>query len=118
MMKKIIFICNKIRHLKIGKMVLVWLIASIIIPVNYASTESAWQKDKQEIISKCVQASQLSKSKAAGEIIYYDDEVGFAALVLHGIYPQKHMNKRPGTELCLFDRKKHVAHVSVADDLH
>jgi hypothetical protein len=90
---------------------------SMVLTKSYASTESAWQNDKQEIVSKCIKASQLSQTKAASEIIYYDDEVGFAALALSGIYPQKHMNKRPGKELCLFDRKKRAAYVSVADEL-
>lgn len=116
MMRNIIFSRSK-TYSKTGIIALVLFIASIISSIAYASTESAWQKDKQEIISKCIQASQLSKSKAAGEIIYYDDKVGFAALVLRGIYPQKHMNKRPGTELCLFDRNKRVAHVSAADNI-
>ncbi|MDU9389861.1 hypothetical protein [Pseudomonas sp. zfem002] len=34
------------------------------------------------------------------------------ALLLQGRYPQKHMNNRKGTELCLYDRRQKTAYVT------
>ncbi len=52
-----------------------------------------------------------------GGPIQYDDRVPVTALVLAGRYPQKHMNNRPGRELCVWDRKAGKAYVSEADQL-
>ena len=38
--------------------------------------------------------------------------VGYSVLLIEGIYPQKHMQQRTGTELCLYDRQRHQAFVS------
>ena len=38
--------------------------------------------------------------------------MGYSVLLIEGIYPQKHMQQRTGTELCLYDRQRHQAFVS------
>ena len=35
-----------------------------------------------------------------------------SALLIEGVYPQKHMQQRTGTELCLYDRQHQRAFVS------
>ncbi|MBB3227342.1 hypothetical protein FHW69_001965 [Luteibacter sp. Sphag1AF] len=83
----------------------------------HASSPGAWSADDAAIQKACVQASGLKSVKPVGQIIRYDDRVPVAALVLEGIYPQKHMAGRKGRELCVFDRKARQAYVSEADQL-
>lgn len=41
---------------------------------------------------------------ARGKPAEFDDQVGMSAPFIEGVYPQKHMQKRTRTELCLYDR--------------
>jgi len=47
----------------------------------------------------------------------FDDRIGYSALLIVGHYPQPHMHRQPGRELCLFDRRTRTASVSDADRL-
>ncbi len=82
-----------------------------------ASSPSAWKDYNQRLTQACVAASGLRDAKPVGGPIQYDDRVPVTALVLAGRYPQKHMNNRPGRELCVWDRKANKAYVSEADQL-
>ncbi|SEM26463.1 hypothetical protein SAMN02800694_0427 [Luteibacter sp. UNCMF331Sha3.1] len=82
-----------------------------------ASSPSAWKDYNQRLTQACVAASGLKDAKPVGGPIQYDDRVPVTALVLAGRYPQKHMNNRPGRELCVWDRKANKAYVSEADQL-
>lgn len=82
-----------------------------------ASAPSAWKDYDQRLTSACLAASGLKDAKPVGGPIRYDDRVPVTALVLAGRYPQKHMNNRPGRELCVWDRKAGKAYVSEADQL-
>lgn len=82
-----------------------------------ASSPSAWKDYEQRLTKACVAASGLKDVKPVGAPIQYDDRVPVTALVLAGRYPQKHMNNRPGRELCVWDRKAEKAYVSEADQL-
>jgi hypothetical protein len=82
-----------------------------------ASTPAAWKDYDQRLMKACVAASGLKDVKPVGGPIQYDDRVPVTALVLAGRYPQKHMNNRPGRELCVWDRKAEKAYVSEADQL-
>lgn len=82
-----------------------------------ASSQAAWKDYDQRLIKACIAASGLKDVKPVGGPIQYDDRVPVTALVLAGRYPQKHMNNRPGRELCVWDRKAGKAYVSEADQL-
>ncbi|MBF4206983.1 hypothetical protein EI533_04455 [Pseudomonas donghuensis] len=77
-----------------------------------ASSSQAWSGHQQQVLKSCIGASQLKQVKALGKAAEFDDRVGYSALLLEGRYPQKHMNNRKGTELCLFDKKRKAAFVT------
>lgn len=85
--------------------------------VTNASAPDAWKDYNQRLTKACIAASGLKDVKPVGGPIQYDDRVPVTALVLAGRYPQKHMNNRPGRELCVWDRKAGKAYVSEADQL-
>jgi hypothetical protein len=82
-----------------------------------ASSPDAWASHKSEVIAKCSVASGLKDAKLVGELIEYDDSVGFTAALIAGIYPQPHMRNQPGRSLCLFDKRSRTAHAAPADAL-
>lgn len=85
--------------------------------VAWASSPAAWKDYDQRLTKACIAASGLKDVKPVGGPIQYDNRVPVTALVLAGRYPQKHMNNRPGRELCVWDRKAGKAYVSEADQL-
>ena len=85
--------------------------------VAWASSPAAWKDYDQRLTKACIAASGLKDVKPVGGPIQYDDRVPVTALVLAGRYPQKHMNNRPGRELCVWDRKAGKAYVSEAEQL-
>lgn len=89
----------------------------LLVAAVQASTPSAWQDHDRQLTQACIAASGLKDAKPVGGPIAYDDRVPVTALVLAGRYPQKHMNNRPGRELCVWDRKAGKAYVSEADQL-
>lgn len=93
------------------------LISAAFAGAAAASAPSAWKDYDQRLTSACIAASGLKDAKPVGGPIRYDDRVPVTALVLAGRYPQKHMNNRPGRELCVWDRKAGKAYVSDADQL-
>lgn len=86
-------------------------------PPASASSPDAWSSHKTEVVAKCSQASGLKDAKLVGELIEYDDGVGYTAALIAGAYPQPHMRNQPGTSLCLFDKRSRTAHAAPADDL-
>lgn len=90
---------------------------SLISNTSYASSSDSWNEHGKEVAEKCIKAANLKNAKAAGDLITYDDAVGFDALLIKGTYPQAHMNKQPGKALCLFDRKSRTAYIAEADNL-
>lgn len=83
----------------------------------HASSDEAWQKSRQVMTQACINASTLSKVRAVGDVMDFDDSVGYSALLLEGRYPQAQMKNRRGRELCLFQRSSGRASVSEADRL-
>ncbi|PVZ39332.1 hypothetical protein [Pseudomonas sp. CC120222-01a] len=77
-----------------------------------ASTTQAWNEQRQQMLKACLKASQFKDAHARGKPAEFDDQVGFSALLIEGVYPQKHMQQQTGTELCLYDRKQQQAFVS------
>jgi|HubBroStandDraft_1064217.scaffolds.fasta_scaffold02351_3 hypothetical protein len=80
-----------------------------------ASTPEAWAAHTQEVIAACVAASGLRKAHAAGDLVEFDDSVGFTAVLIAGRYPQPHMHDAAARVLCLFDKRSRRALVSGAD---
>jgi hypothetical protein len=80
-----------------------------------ASTPQAWNAYNAELLKACLAVSSLKDARAAGQRVDFDDAIGYSALLLAGSYPQPHMKKRRGRELCLFDRRTRTATVSEAD---
>lgn len=77
-----------------------------------ASSPDAWNEYRQQMVKRCLAASQFKDAHVRGKPVEFEDQVGYSALVLEGTYPQKHLNKRTGTELCLFDKQQQRAFVS------
>jgi hypothetical protein len=93
------------------------LTLALITGAAQASSPEAWSAHDKEVAAACVKASGLKNAKPAGQPMAYDDSVGITALLVAGRYPQAHMKNRPGRVLCLFDRKKHEAVVTEADQI-
>ncbi len=92
----------------------------------WASTAEAWQAHDAMVRAACLKASGLRQVlkasglrqvRAVGQVLPFDDEVGYSALLLQGRYPQSHMQGRQGRELCLYRRATGKASVSEADAL-
>lgn len=82
-----------------------------------ASSNEAWAQDDLAMKAACLKASQLKNSQLSGDIMMFDDQVGYSAQVISGRYPQSDMNGRPGRELCLWKRDTRTAQVVEADTL-
>ncbi|HDS1735597.1 hypothetical protein [Pseudomonas sp. BP8] len=80
--------------------------------VAQASSSQAWNEYRQQMLKDCLAASQLKDAHARGKPAEFDDRVGFSVLLIEGVYPQKHMKRATGTELCLYDRQHKQAFVS------
>ncbi|MCW2269776.1 hypothetical protein D3C77_92490 [compost metagenome] len=77
-----------------------------------ASSDQAWSDHNTQMSQRCIAASGLKDAKAVGKPAEFDDRVGYSALLLEGRYPQKHMNNRKGSELCLFNKQDKTAFVT------
>ncbi len=51
----------------------------LVSPVALASSPEAWQKSQQVMRQACINASTLSKVKVLGQVVEYDDSVGYSA---------------------------------------
>lgn len=96
---------------------LVTLTALGASPSVQASSPEAWAAHKAEVVAKCKQASGLKNPSLVGQLVEYDDSVGFTAALIAGVYPQPHMRQQPGHSLCLFDRRSRTAQAAPADSL-
>lgn len=92
-------------------------ICLVVMPAAHASSSEAWAADAKAMKKACLKASQLKNSMAEGEIMMFDDRVGYSALVISGRYPQAHMNNKRGRELCLWRRDAQKAYITEADTL-
>lgn len=84
----------------------------LLCPLAHASSDQAWAEHDKQLLKACSAASQLKDVRALGKSAEFDDRSGYSALLLQGRYPQKHMNNRKGTELCLYDRRQKTAYVT------
>jgi len=84
---------------------------------GHASTPEAWASFGDEVTRACLHASQLRDSHAAGERIDFDDKMGVSILLLEGHYPQPHMHRQRGRELCIIDRRTREVSIAIADGI-
>jgi hypothetical protein len=84
---------------------------------GHATTPEAWASFGEEVTRACLRASHLQAPRAAGERIDFDDKVGVSVLVLEGRYPQPHMHRQRGRELCIFDRRTRTVSIATADGI-
>ncbi|MEE1926048.1 hypothetical protein V0R50_29060 [Pseudomonas sp. 148P] len=84
----------------------------LLAPLAHASSDQAWAEHDKQLLKACTAASQLKDVRALGKSAEFDDRSGYSALLLQGRYPQKHMNNRKGSELCLYDRRQKTAYVT------
>ncbi|NWB90506.1 hypothetical protein [Pseudomonas agarici] len=82
-----------------------------------ASSADAWLAYDKAVLASCTKASGLKSAKPVGNPAQFDDQVGYTAVLLHGLYPQVHMKNQPGTELCLYNKKNKTAAVTEWDSV-
>jgi len=82
---------------------------SMSITSAQASGPDAWAQHDRDVATACIKASGLTKAKAVGKPVLFDDSLGQTALLVAGTYPQKHMAGKKGQMLCLYDRKAKTA---------
>ncbi|GHB32306.1 hypothetical protein [Salinicola rhizosphaerae] len=83
----------------------------------HASSDDAWEAQRQDLVAQCEDASQFPDAAPAGEPVIFDDEAGMTALLIQGHYPQAHMNGQAGQELCLYLRASQEVYIADADKL-
>lgn len=83
----------------------------------HASSPEARAATRRDVIARCLQASGLRKPVLVGELVDFDDRVGFTAALVAGFYPQPHLRDQPGRSLCLYDRRSRRATAAPADSL-
>lgn len=89
------------------------LLLCLLVPsIGQASSTQAWSDQRQHMLKACLAASQFKDAHVLGKPAEFDDQVGYSALLVEGTYPQKHMQQRTGTELCLYDRQRQQAFVT------
>lgn len=93
-----------------------WAAIPVLLSTStQAASPEAWAAHDKTLLATCLQASQLKHPRAAGSPALFDDSIGYTALLLKGTYPQKFMNNRSGTELCLFQRSTQKAVITEWD---
>jgi hypothetical protein len=85
--------------------------------VAYGATPEAWAAHEKEVVSACVAASNLRKARPGGEVMEFDDRVGFSAVFIEGRHPQPHMKNQRARVLCLFDKRTRTPFVADADSM-
>ncbi|MFZ9311573.1 MAG: hypothetical protein ACO24O_08745 [Arenimonas sp.] len=93
------------------------LMASAVPAIASASSPSALSTYQKEVVSKCGTASGLKSPKLVGDVVEYDDSIGYSAALISGTYPQPHMRNAPGHSLCLFNKRSRKAAAAPADGM-
>ena len=93
------------------------LCLAILSPNVQASSPQAWAAFEKDIATRCVKASALKNTAPVGTVALFEDSVDYAALLLQGTYPQRHMKGKRGTELCLYNKKTNTPYVTEWDSV-
>lgn len=76
-----------------------------------ASSADAWTKHHEKVVDSCIKVSQLEYVKPVGSPVEFPDGAGYTALMLQGHMLKGSTKKPNGRELCLFNKKTHIAYV-------
>lgn len=52
----------------------------------HASSSQAWNDQRQQMLKACLAASQFKDAHALGKPAEFDDQVGYSALLIEGVY--------------------------------
>ena len=96
---------------------LTFLCLTALATQAHASSADAWAAYDKAVFISCSKASNLKNPGPVGTPAQFDDRVGYTALLMQGQYPQKHMQGKQGTELCLYSKKAKAAYVSEWDSI-
>ena len=90
------------------------LVPALMITCVSASASSDWAANDKAASAACIKASgfRAASTTPPDKRAQFGDDVGFDALLVSGIYPQKHMQGQRGTALCLWKRDTRKAYVS------
>jgi hypothetical protein len=78
-----------------------------------ASSPIAWSEAASAARNACVKASGLDDA-AASAPVHFSDRIAQDVILVTGHYPQKLMKGKPGTMLCLYDRRSKRAETQEA----
>jgi len=85
---------------RIGMMVAAMTLAAPAL----ASSPAAWAANNRDGRAACVKAAGLLRASAS-PAVGFSDVIGRDAMLVRGVYPQKHMKGAKGTILCLYERR-------------
>ncbi len=93
---------------------LVFLVMTLAFtaPVS-ASSPIVWSQAASAARNACVKASGLDDA-AASAPVHFSDRIAQDVILVTGHYPQKLMKGKPGTMLCLYDRRSKRAETQEA----
>ena len=66
---------------------------ALVSGIAQASSSQAWNEQRQQMLKACLAASQFKDAHARSKPAEFDDQVGMSALLIEGVYPQKHMQQ-------------------------
>lgn len=92
------------------------LLASATIVLSTAASASstaAWSAGESAARNACVKSSGLNDA-AASAPVHFSDRTAQDVILVTGRYPQKFMKNKPGTMLCLYDRRAKTAETQEA----
>ncbi|MGN6121983.1 MAG: hypothetical protein ACTHOJ_03395 [Sphingomonas oligoaromativorans] len=98
------------------RLALLPLLASAIALLSAPATASstvAWTAGESAARNACVKASGLNDA-AASAPVHFSDRTAQDVILVTGRYPQKFMKGKPGTMLCLYDRRAKKAETQEA----
>ncbi len=75
-----------------------------VTPPVSASSPIAWSEAVSAARNACVKASGLNDA-AASAPVHFSDRIAQDVILVTGHFPQKAVKGKPGTMLCLYDRR-------------
>jgi len=100
------------RHILFAPLMLAPAVLVLSTPA-LASSTAAWTAGESAARNACVKASGLNDA-AASAPVHFSDRTAQDVILVTGRYPQKFMKGKPGTMLCLYDRRARKAETQEA----
>ena len=86
----------------------------VISASPFMSTAAMWTGGNSLARAACIKAAGLTGATASSLVIFSDEGGAKTAVLINGRYRQSFMHNRPGTMLCLYDRRTKRAEVQEA----